>query len=367
MAMEEPSSEDWSEDQSSVSEGTIREESELVFEYEEDDQSSVSTVCDRRQGLLRPKCGWNTSSFASFGSIVPAGNNTLLFPQAPRTGRLYWNIATGGYHGQNAGVTDDEYLNRIEHVLAPRILSRETTQKTRDILSKRPDLMPRFSNWAELTVQAWRKKFPESSICPEPAYQHSRDPRLNPVLPIDQFAADDIEWLKKRPLQNNYQNQRKQRPVATHGSNTDNQWTEEDMTRVQNEAHVAQATNQIQEHMQPDTKMLNALAEFDSYVKFFMATGHTWQKPAGLTTYVSKFKNVAEQHTFERAMFLTKRNGPLIYFHPKWLQEDFRDNKGNFILRLNSAELSEIHEALLRFLTMASLTRNFERVVQILR
>ena len=184
VATDEPTSEDWCDYQSTISEGTIREESELTFEYEEDDQSSISTICDRRQGLPRPKTGWSTSSFASFGSIVPAGNNTPLFPQAPKTGRLYWNIATGGHHGHNAGILDDEYLNRIEHVLAPRILSRETNQQTRDILSKRPDLMPRYSNWAELTIQAWRKKFPDSSIQPDPTYQYSRDPRFNPILPI---------------------------------------------------------------------------------------------------------------------------------------------------------------------------------------
>ena len=367
VATEEISSEDWCDYQSTISDGTIREDSDLVFEYEEDEVSSVSTVCDRRQGLLRPKCGWDTSSFASFGSIVPAGNNTLLFPQAPKTGRLYWNIATGGHHGHNAGVIDDEYLNRIEHVLAPRILSRETTQNARDILSKRPDLMPRYSNWSELTIQAWRKKFPDSSIYPEPAYQYARDPRFNTILPIDQFSADDIEWQRQRPLQNSFQHQRKQRPVATYGSNTDNQWTDEDMARVQNEAHVTQATNQIQDHMQPDTRLLNALAEFDSYVNFFIATGQTWQKPAGLTTYVSTCKNIAEQYAFERAMFLTKRNGPPIYYHPTWLQGDFRDNKGNFILKLNSAELSEMHESLVRFLSMPSFIRNFERTVQILR
>ena len=139
------------------------------------------------------------------------------------------------------------------------------------------------------------------------------------------------------------------------------------MARVQNEAHVAQATNQIQDHRQPDTRLLNALAEFDSYVNFFIATGQTWQKPAGLTTYVSTCKNIAEQYAFEKAMFLTKRNGPLIYYHPTWLQGDFRDNKGHFILKLNSAELSEMHEALVRFLSMPSFIRNFERTVQILR
>ena len=112
---------------------------------------------------------------------------------------------------------------------------------------------------------------------------------------------------------------------------------------------------------------MEALAEFDTYVNHFLNGGHTWQKPAGLTKYVATFKNVAEQHTFERAMFLTKRNGPLMYYHPKWLQEAFRDIKGNFILQLNSAELSEMHESLIKFLSMPSMARNYERIVQILR
>ena len=217
VATEEPSSEDWSESQSTVSEGTIRETADLVFEYEEDGQSSVSTMCDHIQGLPRPKTGWNTSSFPSFGSLVPAGNNTLLFPQAPNTGRLYWNIATGGQYGHNAGVNDDKYLDRIEHVIAPRILSRETTTNVRNILSKRPEVMPRNSNWNELTIEAWQKKFPESTIFPDTIYQLTRDPNLNPNLPFDQFAPDDIEWLKQRPLSETFQAQRRQNSVATQG------------------------------------------------------------------------------------------------------------------------------------------------------
>ena len=112
---------------------------------------------------------------------------------------------------------------------------------------------------------------------------------------------------------------------------------------------------------------MEALAEFDLYVNYFMEEGHRWQKPAGLTKYISDFKNVSEQHAFERAMFLTKRNGPLMYYHPKWLQEPFRDIKGNFILQLNSAELNDLYEALIKFLSLPSLARNYERIVQILR
>ena len=130
---------------------------------------------------------------------------------------------------------------------------------------------------------------------------------------------------------------------------------------------MSRATQQVQDNMQPDPRLMEALSEFDTYVNYFLEEGHKWQKPAGLTKYVSDFKNVAEQHAFERAMFLTKRNGPLMYYHPKWLQEAFRDIKGNFILQLNSAETSEMHESLIRFLSMPSLARNYERIIQILR
>ena len=139
------------------------------------------------------------------------------------------------------------------------------------------------------------------------------------------------------------------------------------MERVQNQVHVTKATQQAQENMQPDPKLVDALAEFDIYVNIFVEDGDKWRKPAGLTEYIAQYKNVVEQHAFERAMFLTKRNGPLMYYHPRWLQEPFRDNKGYFILQLNSAELTEMHEAILRFLSMASTTRNYERIVQMLR
>ena len=219
VATEEFNSEEWSESRSTISEGTIREGSEFIFEYEEDgDQSSQNTtICDFRQGLPRPKTGWNTSSFPSFGTLVPACNNSILLPQAPKTARLYWNVATGGQFGHNSGMNDEEYLNRIEHVMAPRINSRKTTENIKNILAKRPDLFPRNSNWATLTAQAWQEKFPDSSILPDTAFQYSRDPNLFPILPLDLFAEDDIEWLRQRPLSETYQNQRRQQPVSLQG------------------------------------------------------------------------------------------------------------------------------------------------------
>ena len=174
-------------------------------------------MCDRIQGLPRPKTGWNTSSFASFGSTVPAGNNSILFPQAPKTARMYWNVATGGQYGHNAGVNDDTYLDRIEHVMKPRILSRQTPDYVRNALSKRPDLMPRNSNWNTLTIEAWKQKFPESSIYPDTVYQLTRDPDKNPNLPFDLFAPDDVEWLKQQPLSESFKAQRKQKSVGSQG------------------------------------------------------------------------------------------------------------------------------------------------------
>ena len=324
VATEENISDDWSEDISTVSDVTIRDNSEMVFEYEEDNTGSETTVNDDIQCLPRPKTGWNTSSFPSFGSIVPTVNNSLIFPQAPKTGRLYWNVATGGPYGHNTGVNDDVYLNRIEHVMAPRIRSRVTSQYARDILSKRPDLMPRNSNWAEETVKAWKQKFPDSTIEPDPVYQYARDPNKNPNLPIDQFAPDDIEWLRQRPLSEQFQNQRQQRPVAVQEAEVDDQWTQQDTERAQNQAHVTRATRQVRENLQPDTKYLDALAEFEAYVTFFVDEGHTWQRPAGLTGHILTYKNVTEQYAFERAMFLTKRNGPMMFYHPRWLQGPFR-------------------------------------------
>ena len=217
MATEELSSEDWSESQSTISIGTVRETEDLVFEYEEDDNSSVSTMCDPIQGIPRPKTGWNTSSFPSFGSLVAAANNTKIFPQAPKTARMYWNVATGGQFGHNAGVNDDVYLDRIEHVMRPRILSRQTPQSVRDALSKIPEKMPRDSNWNHITVEAWQKKFPDSSIFPDTVFQKTRDPKMNPNLPYDLFAPDDIEWLNQRPLSDTFQAQRKQQSVGVQG------------------------------------------------------------------------------------------------------------------------------------------------------
>ena len=42
------------------------------------------------------------------------------------------------------------------------------------------------------------------------------------------------------------------------------------MERVQNQVHVTRATQQAQENMQPDPKLVEVLAEFDIYVNIFM-------------------------------------------------------------------------------------------------
>ena len=69
---------------------------------------------------------------------------------------------------------------------------------------------------------------------------------------------------------------------------------------------MARAQQQVQDNVQPDPRLMEALAEFDTYVNYFLEEGNKWQRPAGLTKYVSDFKNIAEQITFENAMFLTK-------------------------------------------------------------
>ena len=316
--------------------------------------------------MPRPKTGWNTSSFPSFGTHVPAGNNSIIFPKPPNTGRLYWNIATRGQYGRNAGTRDEEYLGRIEQVIQTRIQSRQTPDSVKDILSKRPDMMPRNCNWGDVTKEAWYRKFPESTIHPDPAFQKTRDPKINKNLPKDQFSSDDFEWLRQRPLDENYENNRNQQSVALQG-NIDNQWTEDDQERVQNQAHAARAGQQIQNEFAMDERLVNAYAEFDTYVNYFLEEGDKWQKPAGFTTQISKNKNMGEQGSFEKAMFLTRKNGPMMFYHPKWLQEQFRDKKGIFLFQLNSAELSEMHESLIKFLSMSRLLKNYVTIVQLLR
>ena len=57
----------------------------------------------------------------------------------------------------------------------------------------------------------------------------------------------------------------------------------------------------------------------------------------------------------------------MIYYHPKWLQQPFRDNRGNFIYQLNSAEITELHEVMVKFLSMGRIAINWEQIVKKLR
>ena len=41
---------------------------------------------------------------------------------------------------------------------------------------------------------------------------------------------------------------------------------------------MARATDQVQESMQPDNRLMEAWAEFDTYVNYFMEEGHKWQR-----------------------------------------------------------------------------------------
>ena len=363
----ESTSSEFSDCQSFRSEETVSQDIDLEFEYErDDDQSSVDTVYDNRQCLPRPKAGWDTSSFATFGNLAPAGNITEIFPNAPNTARMQWNIATGGMYGHNAGTPDAEYLDRIEKVIAPRLHSRTTTDKTRAILSRLPELMPPNSNWATLTSEVWPDKFPDSTIHPDQSYQNARDPNINVNLPMDLFADDDYEYVRRQPMKATYQFNRKQKPVAQQGSSLNNM-SEDDMERMQIQAHVTRATNQIQDSLQPDPQMMEAMVEFETYLNTFLDHGDKWKRPAGLSTQISKFKNVNDQDTFEQGIFLARNYGLLMYFHPRWLQEQFRDKKGNFLFQLNSAEMSEMHELILRFLSIGRIAHNFGPIIKMLR
>jgi len=363
----ESTSSEFSDCQSFRSEETVSQDIDLEFEYErDDDQSSVDTVYDNRQCLPRPKAGWDTSSFASFGTIVPAGNITKIFPNAPNTARMQWNIATGGMFGHNAGTPDNEYLNRIEKVMEPRLRSRQTTDRIRNIFSRLPDLMPPNSNWANLTAEVWPDKFPESSIYPDPDYQKHRDPNINVNLPMDLFADDDYEYVRRQPMKAVYQYNRKQKPVAQQSSGQNNM-SEADMERIQMQAHVTRATNQIQGTLQPDQQVMEMLLEFDTYVNTFIDHGDKWKRPAGLSTQISSYKNVTDQETFEKGIFLARNHGLLMYYHPRWLQEHFRDKKGSFLFQLNSAEISELHELILRFLSTGRIAHNFGPIIKMLR
>lgn len=275
------------------------DQTEMTFEYESD--NSTSTVC-QIEGLARPRAGWNTSSFPSFGNLIPVANNTNLLPKAPNTARLNWMVATNSPHGRGAGVPDQVYLDRMEQTMRPRIRSRQTSSLVRKILSRRSELMPPNSQWGRLTMEIWNEKFPESTINPDIAYELQFNPN-NKDLPMDQFSSWDFEYTRDNPIDERIEYNRSQQAVTKQANTAENQWSRSDQERIQNQAHIARAQEQLQ-NVLPDNQIINTLLDFDEYVNEFLANGHKWNKPAGLSTMITKAKNVTEQSAFEKIMFL---------------------------------------------------------------
>ena len=57
----------------------------------------------------------------------------------------------------------------------------------------------------------------------------------------------------------------------------------------------------------------------------------------------------------------------MMFYHPNWIKEPFRDNKGKMLFQLNSAEITELNEALINFLSMIRIATNWENLVKIIR
>ena len=57
----------------------------------------------------------------------------------------------------------------------------------------------------------------------------------------------------------------------------------------------------------------------------------------------------------------------MYFYHPNWIKEPFTDNKGKFLYQLNSAEITELHEALINFLSIDRIAENWDRLVKQLR
>lgn len=57
----------------------------------------------------------------------------------------------------------------------------------------------------------------------------------------------------------------------------------------------------------------------------------------------------------------------MLFYHPTWIKEPFKDNKGNMLFQLNSAEITELNEALHSFLTMTRIAINWAPLVIMLR
>ena len=283
---------------------TISDNEELEFEYQVEETMKMDLSKTEKTGLARPKAGWNSSSFASFGSVVAAANNTKLIPRAPQTARFYWMTATSGQHGKIAGHPDEEYINRIKKMMKPRLDSRQTTQETRDILSRKAELMPRNSNWAQLTKNTWKKKFPESSIYSDPAFQKSRDPDINRKLPARRFNSEDFGYIRNRPVNRTNRQMNNQNSVSQQNQSTENSRSPRDQN---------QETNQIQpnrqsSNSQPEDQVTNKTKKLEDYVKKFLDEGDKWQKQPQTATYLARYKKGTDFKTAEKTILLSTQS-----------------------------------------------------------
>ena len=190
--------------------------------------------------------------------------------------------------------------------MKPRIKSRQTSNRVKQILSRNTDLMPPNTPWGKLTMEIWNEKFPESTIQTDSALEWQFNPN-NKDLPWDQFSSWDFEWIREHPLDEKIEYNRSQQTVIKQTNTEENQWSRDDQERIQNQAHIARAQEQLQ-NVLPDNQIINTLLDFDEYVNEFLTNGDKWSKPAGLSTLITKAKNVTEQSAFEKIMFLNMTN-----------------------------------------------------------
>ena len=273
--------------------------------YQAPDSGNTEEDFDIRK-LPRPKAGWDTSPFASFGTIVPPLENTIIFPRPPNHGRLFWFVATENKkHGFNSGVLDEEYITRIKEVYQKKIRARQTTNEIRRFLARNPETMDPKKTWAQCIKSVWRLKFPGSTIAPDPAYQRIRDPNINKdYLPMDQFNEDDFSYLRAREQTTEVILNRGQHAVQPQVPILSPHWDNEHQQRLTNQAYALQAQEQVPV---VDEVVFDTLQEYDTYVQHFMDHGQAWPKPEGLATAISRMKNITEEKEFEKQFFMTKQ------------------------------------------------------------
>ena len=119
------------------------------------------------------------------------------------------------------------------------------------------------------------------------------------------FFSDSLATMPFPPSLLEYD--RSQQAVTKQANTAENQWSRSDQERIQNQAHIARAQEQLQ-NVLPDNQIINTLLDFDEYVNEFLTNGDKWNKPAGLSNMITKAKNVTEQSAFEKIMFLNMSN-----------------------------------------------------------